>query len=472
MSELSSILEGHARERPRALALTDGAAAIHYGELSALIEARARRLRDRDSRVIGLRLDNGIDWVLWDLAALRAGIVCVPLPVFFHVDQLRHAIVTAGIDHLVAADGLHATGIIADVSLFPAGTDKITFTSGSTGAPKGVCLPQAGLERVAASIATAVDPAGPARHLSVLPLGILLENVAGIMATLLSGHQAVVRPLAALGFARPFAPDYRRLVETVRSDDIHTLILVPELLRGLVDTLEGSGMRLPSLRFVAVGGARVSLGLIQRARDVGLPVFEGYGLSECGSVVTLNTPDACRAGSAGKPLPHAGVSARDAEIIIDNPVFTGYIGAPHSGPLATGDLGALAEDGFVEIRGRARNLIITSFGRNIAPEWLESILLDEPAIAQVCIYGDGLPAPRALVVAASADADPGAAIARANRRLPEYARITRWHRVPPFTATDGLLTTNGRVRRDAVLDHFQPLIAQEPHDGILRSTRH
>ncbi len=472
MSEIRSVLERHARARPRAIALTDGDAGVRYGELPALIEERARRLRDRGCRVIGLRLDNGIDWVLWDLAALYAGIVCVPLPVFFHADQLRHAIATAGIDHLVAVDGIHATGIIADVALFPAGTDKITFTSGSTGAPKGVCLPQAGLERVASSIITVIDATEPVRHLSVLPLGILLENVAGVMAALLSGQQVVVRPLAALGFARPFSPDYRRLVEVVRNDDIHTLILVPELLRGLVEALERGGMRLPSLRFVAVGGARVSHGLIQRARDLGLPVFEGYGLSECGSVVTLNTPGACRAGSAGKPLPHAGVSVRDGEIIIDKPIFTGYIGAPHAGPFATGDLGALAADGFVEIRGRARNLIITSFGRNIAPEWVESVLLDEPAIAQACVYGDGLPAPCALVVPASANADPGAAIARANQRLPEYARITRWQRVPPFTVADGLMTANGRMRRDAVLDHFHTFIAQEPHDGILRSTRH
>jgi acyl-CoA synthetase (AMP-forming)/AMP-acid ligase II len=97
----------------------------------------------------------------------------------------------------------------------------------------------------------------------------------------------------------------------------HSIVLVPELLRLLVAAAE-RGWPVPgSLKFVAVGGAAVSVDLLARAEAVGLPVFEGYGLSECASVVCLNTPDARRRGSVGRPLPHASVRlADDGQIMV------------------------------------------------------------------------------------------------------------------------------------------------------------
>lgn len=483
MSELLAAIAQHACDRPRSLALSGDQRELHYGELLKSVDAYAHALRARGCRVIGLQQDNDVDWVLWDLAAISAGIVSVPLPPFFTRTQCLHAIDAAGIDHLVTSEGLlkigARTGSRADpkdgpmdrVDSLPPGTTKITFTSGTTGEPKGVCLPQTGLDRIVQTIVDAVAARAPGRHLSVLPLGILLENVAGVSAALMAGHHVILRPLAALGFAQPFRPDYRRLLDVLRRNSINTAILVPEILRGLVSAIEATHVLLPDLRFLAVGGARVSPELIRRARDAGLPVYQGYGLSECGSVVALNTADADRPGSVGRLMPHVDATVRDNEIIIENPIFTGYIGEEHHGPFSTGDLGAIDTDGFIEIQGRARNIIVTSFGRNIAPEWIESVLLDEPDIAQGFVYGDDLPAPCALIVPSSLAADVPAAIARANLRLPAYARIATWHTVPPFTTGNGLLTANGRPRREAIFTAFHHLLTQEYDHGFLRPAR-
>lgn len=479
MSLLLATLDRHARQRGDRPALTDGRRAITWRTLPGRIQDRAHVLQAHGVRVAGLELDNGIDWVLWDLAAIAAGCVCVPLPPFFHPAQRQHAIASAGIDHVITADGIVPTGIRAvdrpdggmALPWLPPGTAKISFTSGSTAAPKGVCLPQAGLETVAQSVVDAVGPGDDERHLSVLPLGVLLENIAGVWAALFAGSTVHVPALAAIGLARPFQPDFARLLQVIDEQAISTLILVPELLRGLIECLQRSPRPLPRLRFVAVGGAKVTPALILRARALGLPVHEGYGLSECGSVVALNTPQHDRPGSAGRLLPHVVASVHQGEIVIANPIFTGYVGTPHHGDFATGDLGAIDETGHVRLHGRRHHLIITSHGRNISPEWVEAALLDQPGIRQAIVHGDGEPALSALVVPAGPAVDVPAAVERANLGLPDYARIASHVVVAPFTVEGGLLTANGRPRRAAILaahtDSHQH--KEKPHEALRSS---
>jgi long-subunit acyl-CoA synthetase (AMP-forming) len=247
-----------------------------------------------------------------------------------------------------------------------------------------------------------------------------------------------------------------------------SLVLVPELLRLLVVAAE-RGWNVPaSLRFVAVGGAPVSVDLLERASAVGLPVFEGYGLSECASVVCLNTPQACRPGSVGQPLPHARVRiADDGQIMVSGVTMQGYLG---QGPRrageewATGDLGEIDADGYVYVRGRLRNIYITSLGRNVAPEWVERELVQQPGIRQAMVHGEARPYAAALVVASDdsvSDADIECAIGSANGRLPEYAQVRRWARAPePFSFQNGLLTSNGRLRRTEILARHGALLAR------------
>ena len=127
------------------------------------------------------------------------------------------------------------------------------------------------------------------------------------------------------------------------------MVLVPELLRAWCASLMLSQERAPqSLRVVAVGGAKTPPEVIALAADLGLPAYEGYGLSECGSVVALNTPGAVRAGTVGRPLPGLDVKIIDGEITVAGPnVMSGYLGKElHKGRWATGDLGDIDEDGF------------------------------------------------------------------------------------------------------------------------------
>ena len=423
---------------------------VRPGALDARVERFAQALRAARPRVLGLLADNGPAWVIADLAAQKAGVVLVPLPAFFTAAQLAHAVGASGMDALLGAalPGFAPAGDIeglpfhrrqARAAEFPPGTAKITYTSGTTGAPKGVPLSAAQQSAVAGALAQATAALGLRRHLCLLPLAVLLENVAGVYAPLRAGMEVCVPPLAEVGMRGSSGFDARACLAALARWRPDSVILLPQMLAALCAVLERGVPPPASLKLAAVGGAKVSPALIARARALGVPAYEGYGLSECASVVSLNLPGADRPGSAGRPLQHARVSIEEHEIVINQ--------------IRTGDLGRLDADGYLYIEGRRKHVLITSFGRNVSPEWPEAELLAGQAIAQAAVFGEARARLCALIVPA-----PGASreavdaqVRAANERLPDYARIGAWLRADePFTPQNGLATANGRARRDAL----------------------
>lgn len=463
-------LSGHP---PAGTALVDDRGELSFAGMLTEVALRAAALETSGSQVLAIALENGRDWLLWDLAALRAGVVCIPIPGFFSAAQCRHLLDSSGADTLIGRlpGGLSPEefGFSARPPVWrrrpqtvelPAGTAKVTFTSGSTGQPRGVCLSARSLFQVAESLNEACSAVAPKRHLSLLPLGVLLENL-GVYAALLA--RATVHLPADTGM-RGSAVDPVRLLGLLEQLRPQSLILVPQLLQALLHAAHG-GWSLPkSLRFIAVGGARVAPVLLQRAAELGWPVFEGYGLSECASVVSLNRPGHNRIGTVGTPLPHVQVSiAADGEILVHGARPLGYLGDRGSvpDPWRTGDIGTL-EDGYLVIRGRRKNQFITAYGRNVNPEWIEAELTHQPAIAQAVVHGEALPLNLALIVPvgpAVTRNEIETAITTVNQGLPDYARIGAWlPAAQPFTPDNGLLTANGRLRRDAILELHRPAL--------------
>jgi long-chain acyl-CoA synthetase len=462
-----------------AIALSDAGQTWTFAELAKAVDETARQLtllapRFRPGSPVAVVLDNSPAWVVLDLALVKLGWPSLPIPGFFTQAQRSHVLADAGAGLLVAPGEddawIEAAGIRLGVALLatpptelPAGTAKITYTSGSTGQPKGVCLSQAQMEATAASLVEVIGADYAGKHLPLLPLSILLENVAGLYTTLLAGGRYHVLPAADLGLDNPFRPDLGKLAGAIAGEAATSLILVPELLRALLMVMSFAGARFPGLSLVAVGGAKVSPKLLDQAASLGLPVYEGYGLSECASVVALNTPGGHRAGTVGKPLPHLYVTlSADGEILVGPHPFLGYAGGALSeGVVATGDIGSQDADGYLSIAGRRGNTIINAFGRNIAPEWVESELLAQPEIRQAIVFGEAQAELGALIIPLSpdlADEAVAQAVARANQNLPTYAQVRRWRVRPPLDPAAGELTGNGRPRRAVILEHHSAFV--------------
>lgn len=486
MSAVLAALRRHAAERPRAAAVVAWEGALGYAALEARVSALAAQLQAARIRRCALAADNGPDWIVADLAMIAAGITAIPVPLFFTPAQVDHLLADAGIDAILGGSGMplpdRAHGFQPRTLAGAGGltllrrsirrdtplngrTDvaKVTYTSGSTGTPRGVCLNQAGMESVALSLAGQLQAVGVRRHLCVMPLATLLENIAGVYVPLLLGAAIHALPLERVGLSGSSGLDPLRLRRAIHESGAESVILLPQMLAALNRTAAVDPWSDCPLRFAAVGGGRVAAAELEEAHAHGIPAYEGYGLSECHSVVSLNTPGDSRPGSAGRPLSHARVRiAADGEILVSGAVMRGYLEEADEadeacGEIATGDLGRIDSDGFLHVQGRKKNLFITAFGRNVSPEWVESELLHEAPIAQVLVWGEALPRNGAVIVPAgpvSPDAVQ-AAIEAANRRLPDYARVGAWlFADAPFRPQAGELTANGRLRRDALLARY------------------
>ncbi len=454
---------------------------LSYNQFVTEVERYVALLSKWQPTSVALLADNSIQWVLIDFACQQLNIPFLPLPAYFSPQQLKHSIETAGCD-LLLTDSLRAEQLMQGLlggkragdlyqycvitlepiqdALLPKSTSKITFTSGSTGEPKGVCLSQAQQWQVARSLQQAINNPTDS-HLCILPLATLLENVAGIYAAMLNGSTVMIPSLAALGFNGSSSLDFPALLAQITQLQPSSLITTPEILAGLVVAAEQGWLVPGSLSFVAVGGARVAPGLTARAQAVGLPAYQGYGLSECASVVSLNTAKHNQAQSTGQVLPHTQVSISEGEVIVNGPCFLGYAGEPASWgqtDYATGDMGYLDDDGYLVITGRQKNLLISSFGRNINPEWLESELLSSSLIRQAFVFGDARPyciAALNPIYAHVSTAHINEWLTVVNAQLPDYAQIKGWFLLPqPILPDSGLLTANGRPKRELLLAFF------------------
>lgn len=442
---------------------TDSEIVLSYSELLSQVENTAAKLLSMEVTCLALRSENSVQWIVTDLAAMLAGVIIVPVPVFFSPAQIAHLLDASGADLLVGdwpGKGRPDTEIAGlpaccfkhkETTRLLSETAKVTFTSGSTGTPKGVCLSQSQLDTVSLSLKTALEKDVVCqRHLILLPLSTLLENITGVYLPLLFGSASVVLPGELVGIVGSSRLDPQRLAAALLRYRPDTLVLTPALLMALIQLVSLNPMLAEPLKFVAVGGARVAPSLLAKAHALGIPAYEGYGQSECASVVCLNTPSLSRAGTSGQVLPHAKVTISErGEILVQGNRAIGYIGEPFEEAwLATGDLGMLDDEGFLTITGRIKNQIITSFGRNISPEWIESEAQAFPALSRIVIVGDGEQHLTAIVF--GKDAEPVlTALNRLNEQLPDYARISRLLLTPEIQG-ENMFTANGRPVRPAL----------------------
>ena len=396
----------------------------------------------------------------------------------------------------------------------------LIFTSGTGGHPKAAILTHRSIGSnvdAAAHILRTHGFGADDRFLSFLPLAHAYEHTAGLHLPISLGAEVwycdstdklqtylgEVRPTLATAVPRLYDLLYSRIQGQVRTSsglksklfhsavsiglkklDQAPLTLLERLIDPVLDRLVRQKVRARfggRLRFFISGGAPLNPDVGRFFTSLGLGILQGYGQTEASPLISVNTPDANKLHTVGKPFPGVDIRvADDGELVVRGDlVMQGYWNDPlateavlRDGWLHTGDLARIDEDGFIEIIGRKKDLLITSGGDNIAPAKLEALLTLQDEIDQAVVIGDRrpwlsailVPAAQLLETTTSSEQCIAAlehALKRVNDRLGPTEKIRKFivHQIP-FSTDNGLLTPTQKVRRQFVIDALRVEIDQ------------
>jgi long-chain acyl-CoA synthetase len=511
--------------------------------------ARWQRALAREALPAGSRIAilarSGIDHLSLDQAALALGHVPVPLHAIDNPESIAYILSDSsaalllvesatrwaqlaalrgrfpGLRRVVCMEGAaegavpseewlkhgEGEGSPASAALSPDSLAGIVYTSGTTGRPKGVMLTHRNVVSNVAALLQIMEVRQDDLFLSFLPLSHTFERTVGYYLPIASGScVAHARSVKELGEdLREIRPTllvsvpliYERAYAKLQENFFARLALPG------IDYFVGRKLRAQfggRLRFAIAGGAPMPLAIAKRFAGLGVEVLQGYGMTESSPVVAANVPGDNDPATVGRPIP--GVEVRigaNDELLVKGPnVMAGYLNRPEDtqraieeGWLHTGDQAAL-RDGRIVIKGRIKDILVTSSGEKIAPADLELAIGQDALFLQVSVIGEKRPFLAALAVldakrwASEAPAlgldphDPAALNAPAARRFvlerirravsefPAYAAPRAvWCTLEPWTVENGLVTPTLKTKRTALGERFAAQI-EELYAGARR----
>ncbi len=423
--------------------------------------------------------------------------------------------------------------LLQPISNAPDDLATICYTSGTTGRPKGVMLSHRNILSNAEAIVARIPAYREDVFLSFLPLSHMLERTAGYYYPMLSGSEVVfarsietvgedlkqIRPTVLISVPRMFERAYARIETALGEKGSHAkrlFELAKEIGWNRFEWLQGRGpkpvwwQRLlwPILKKMVVekilrnlggrlrvtisGGGRLDERIAKCFLGFGLPLLQGYGLTEASPCVCSNLIEDNLPSSVGRLLP--GITVRlgaNNELLVSGPsVMLGYWQRPEAtaetfdaeGWLRTGDIAEIVDER-IFIRGRIKDILVTSTGEKVPRADLESAISSDPLFEQVVVVGEGKPFLAALIVvqreawaqtAAELGLDPGSPAAlhsseakknalnrikAQTKAFPSYARIRGVHlTLDPWTVDNGLMTATQKLRHAKILEHFEDVI--------------
>jgi long-chain acyl-CoA synthetase len=419
-------------------------------------------------------------------------------------------------------DGLVKTVTASDLA-------TLVYTSGTTGPPKGTMITHTNIMATMRSLTSLIEIGPGDRFLSFLPLSHITERSISHFGQIVSGAETwfarsfatvaedlqACRPTLLFAVPRLWEKFQDGILEQIAEQHRVGRLLAQRYLAGapgprqrnvveeaehqLLDRVVGRSIRrglgLDSARMLACGAAPVHPDLLRWFHAIGLPIAEGYGQTEVSLCTSTNLPGATRIGTVGRPIPGVTVTiASDGEILVkgDN-VCAGYWQDETAtrdlidgdGWMHSGDLGRFDPDGYLHVTGRKKDLIITAYGKNIAPEEIETSLRMEPLIAHAVVVGDRRPYLTALLTldaeavaewaarrgrsldleALTEDPDVHAELAKAieevNAGHSHAEGIRRWRVLPhDLTLARGELTPTLKVKRNVVIERWSDLVEE------------
>lgn len=473
---------------------------ITYDRLKQEADALGAALRRKHARnaKVAILGENSYAWILSFFAVVCSGNVAVPVDKELSPEAAAWIMTDSGCTHLIFSDTYcdvaeavcHAADICAvnmreldaliaeeaaladggaavhqEIPVLPETLAAIIYTSGTTGSSKGVMLSHGNLARDTCLACQNCKFYGDT--LLLLPLHHSFGLVAGVFVTMLYGYTVYINR------------SLKNLAQDFMDAKPQSLFVVPlfveSLYRQAQSAAEKNGREAVRKAFggnldtVVSGGAALPARYVRAFRDFGINLLNGYGITECSPVVSVNRNEDYRDGSVGQVLHtcEVRIDAPDGngvgEVCVKGPiVMQGYFGrqdetdaAVVDGWFHTGDLGYLDEDGFLFITGRKKNLIILGNGENVAPEELEGLFDGVPLVKEVVVYEKDQRIVAEIYPdeeyarkypAGAVEEELHKALAEINRTLPKFKQIGS----VIIRASEFQKTTTKKIKRDTV----------------------
>lgn len=449
-------------------------------------------------------------------------------------EHLLASVAKGGRDRLVSEDGLEKRFRDTAQSISPDAIATIIYTSGTTGEPKGVMLTHQNLLSNLHAVSQVIPISSDDTALSFLPLSHSLERMvlykylySGVTVAFAESLETIkrdllaVRPTVMSGVPRVYEKVHARVLESVsQASSIRQLLFRWALRVGrLRSNASLSGKSIPlhvrlqhffadrlvfskirsvtggRLREIISGGAPLGDETAEFFFAIGLPITEGYGLTETAPVLTVNPKGRWKIGTVGVAIP--GVTLRiadDGEVLARGPnIMAGYFNMQEAtqavlrdGWFYTGDIGTLDEDGYLTITDRKKDILVTASGKNVAPGPIESLLKRDPMITEAVLIGDrrrfitalivpNLPVIQQRMVNGEALASPleellvredvralfQSVVDEVNGQLSQFEQVKRFALLPTeFTIASGELTPTMKVRRRMIENRWKIAIEE------------
>ncbi|NHI00632.1 MULTISPECIES: AMP-binding protein [Oceanimonas] len=366
----------------------------------------------------------------------------------------------------------------------------LVYTSGSTGKPKGVMITHGAYAAACQGVLETTGLNADDRAFSYLPLAHITERVYILGSSLYAGAQVgfaqsldsfidnvkTISPTVFISVPRLWTNFRSGILDKVPASKLNLLLRIP-LLSGLVKKKIQTGLGLDQARILGCGSAPIAPALLRWYERLGMPITEAWGMTENLAYSTLNYPfRSDKVGTVGRP--GAGVEIRISEqgevLCRCDGMMQGYYkdeeatrAALQDGWLHTGDQGRLDDDGYLTLTGRLKDAFKTAKGKYVLPVPIESQLIDNPLIEQVCVVGSGLAQPVALVQladsAAARDRDElatalGASIEQVNHTLESHQRLGGMLVMKDaWTVENHIMTPTLKIKRHLLEQQYQDL---------------
>ncbi|WP_154223196.1 AMP-binding protein [Marinicella rhabdoformis] len=481
---------------------------------------------------VGILSKNCAHWFISDLAIMMAGLVSVPIyptagrdTIQFVIEQSEcKAIFVGKLDSLDEADA----GIAPDIKriTYPYPTVKgqhqwdelikakplkiinqpklsdtfsLCYTSGSTGNPKGVVLSYGNVSSAATAYVNLMQVTTQDVTMSYLPLAHITERTLIEVLSYYSGNKIffvesldtfiddvkVAQPTSFLSVPRLWNKFQIEILNNIPDKKLQTLLKIP-LIGKLIAKKIRKGLGLGNATMFGSGTAPISPSILQWYDRIGIPISEGWGMTETSGLACSNMPyDAALLGSIGKACECVEMKIGDnQEILIRGPaVFKEYYKRPDAtaesftdGWFHTGDMGTVTQDGVYQIIGRLKEQFKTGKGKYVVPAVIETLLSHSKNIEQVCVMGQGRKQPIAVVVLSQPSSSQSASmteklekvLSRVNAQLESHQKLD--HIIvlkEEWTIDNGLLTPTMKVKRNEIENKYSHYLDQELTENII-----